>query len=182
MRKLTVRAIDVGQAGPNACSSPGYVYSVAVFPAAFSAARLVRDQAIGQVESDSPWWISTGSVTRSKKFTADMLRQLAHVIASLLSSPAGNAMRAVKCEAFSDPELARAVDERFQAPRRQALIDLLHRGVRRGEVRPGADCALVADVLPAMLAHRVILMREAIAESEITDIIEQIVLPLIEVR
>jgi AcrR family transcriptional regulator len=114
--------------------------------------------------------------------TADMLRQLAHVIAGLLSSPAGDAMRAVKCEAFSDPELARAVDERFQEPRRQALIELLRRGVRRGEVRPGADCALVADVLPAMLAHRVILMREAIAESEITEIIEQVVLPLIEVR
>jgi len=114
--------------------------------------------------------------------TADMLRQIAHTITGILTSPAGDAMRAVKCEAFSDPELARAVDERFQAPRRQALIELLRRGVERGEVRPGADCALIADVLPAVIAHRVILMREPVAESEISDIIERVMLPLVEVR
>src|SRR6478609_5483184 len=50
---------------------------VASLPAVFRAARVSRDQAIGQVESDSPWWISSGSVTRSKKFTAERFRQKA---------------------------------------------------------------------------------------------------------
>ena len=58
-------------------------------------------------------------------------------------------MRAIKCEAMSDPELARLVDERFQAPRRAALLSLLRRGVERGEVRPEAATQLVADVIPA---------------------------------
>ena len=53
------------------------------------------------------------------------------------------------------------IDERFQAPRRAAMLGLLRRGIERGEVRPGADIALVADVLPAVLAHRVILQRAA---------------------
>ena len=113
--------------------------------------------------------------------TIDALRQMARAIASIMSSPAGDAMRAVKCEAFSDPELARTVDERFQAPRRAALIALLQRGVERGEVRPEAATELVADVLPAMLAHRVILMRESVTEQDIMSIIDEIVIPLVSV-
>ncbi|MFN2518245.1 MAG: TetR/AcrR family transcriptional regulator [Jatrophihabitantaceae bacterium] len=114
--------------------------------------------------------------------TADALRQVARAITRILSSPAGAAMRAVKFEAATDPQLAREIDERFQAPRREALLALLRRGVERGEVRPEAVSPLVADVLPAVLMHRVILQRERINERDITAIIEQILIPLVEVR
>jgi AcrR family transcriptional regulator len=114
--------------------------------------------------------------------TADALRQVARAINGILSSPAGDAIRAVKCEAAADPELAREIDERFQAPRRAALLDLLRRGVERGEVRPAAVCQLVADVLPAVLTHRVLVQRERITERDIVAIIEQIIIPLVEVR
>jgi AcrR family transcriptional regulator len=114
--------------------------------------------------------------------TADALRAVARAISSVMSSPAGDVMRAIKCEALVHPELARAVDERFQAPRREFLLGLLRRGVERGEVRPGADTALVADVLPAVLTHRILLQREPITRQTITEIIEQILLPLVEPR
>ncbi|HEY7007393.1 MAG TPA: TetR/AcrR family transcriptional regulator [Jatrophihabitantaceae bacterium] len=111
--------------------------------------------------------------------TADALRGVARAISTVISSPAGDVMRAIKCEAATNPELARAIDDRFQAPRREFLVRLLRRGVERGEVRPGADTALVADVLPAVLTHRILLQREPITPKVITDIIEQIVLPLV---
>lgn len=114
--------------------------------------------------------------------TADALRQVARTITKMLTSPAGAAMRAVKLEATSDPELAREIDDRFQAPRRAAMLSLLQRGVERGEVRSEAVTPLVADVLPAVLMHRVILQRERINERDITAIIEQILIPLVEVR
>lgn len=114
--------------------------------------------------------------------TADALRMIAQAITQTLRSPAGDVMRAIKCEAVSDPELARAIDERFQAPRRAALLGLLERGVARGEVRPGADIPLVADVLPAVLTFRIILQREPISAEAVTEVIEQVLLPLIEPR
>jgi AcrR family transcriptional regulator len=114
--------------------------------------------------------------------TADALRQVARAINGILSSPAGDAIRSVKCEAAADPELAREIDERFQAPRRAALLELLQRGVERGEVRPEAVSPMVADVLPAVLTHRVLLQRERITERDIVAIIEQILIPLVEVR
>lgn len=114
--------------------------------------------------------------------TVDALYGVARAIATVITSPAGDAMRAIKCEALADPELARLIDDRFQAPRREAMIQLLKRGVERGEVRPGAATVLVADVLPAVLSHRVILQRERITEQHLRDIMEQVFIPLIEVR
>jgi AcrR family transcriptional regulator len=114
--------------------------------------------------------------------TAEALHSVARAIASVITSPAGDAMRAIKCEALSDPELARLIDDRFQAPRRAAMIGLLRRGAARGEVRPDAVTPLVADVLPAILSHRVILQREPLTEQDLTDIMQQVFIPLIEVR
>lgn len=114
--------------------------------------------------------------------TADALRGIASAISTLLDSPAGDVMRAVKCEAATDPELARAIDDQFQAPRRAAMLALLQRGVARGEVRADAATPLIADVLPAVLTHRIILQREPITAETITEIMEQVLLPLIEPR
>jgi AcrR family transcriptional regulator len=114
--------------------------------------------------------------------TVQALHNIARAIGSIITSPAGDAMRSIKCEAVSDPALAQLIDERFQAPRRAAMLALLQRGVQRGEVRPGADTELVADVVPAVLTHRVILQRQPLSERDITDIIEQIFIPLVEVR
>ena len=114
--------------------------------------------------------------------TVDALHQIAATITGILQSPAGNAMRAVKCEAYSDPELAQLIDERFQEPRRQSMLRLLQRGVERGEVRPEAVTPLVADVLPAVLSHRVILQREPVDSRAIAQIMEQVIIPLVEAR
>jgi AcrR family transcriptional regulator len=114
--------------------------------------------------------------------TVDALRLVAGKIAGIMHSPAGHVMRAIKCEALADPELARAIDERFQAPRRAAMLDLLQRGVERGEVRPDAVTPVVADVLPAILTFRIIMQREALTEAQIREIIDQVVIPVIEAR
>jgi len=114
--------------------------------------------------------------------TLDALHGVARAIASVLTSPAGDAMRAIKCEAMADPELARLIDDRFQAPRRAFLLGLLRRGVERGEVRPDAATPLVADVLPAVLTHRVIMQREPLRERDVEAIMKQVFIPLIEVR
>lgn len=114
--------------------------------------------------------------------TADALREVARAVAAVITSPAGDAMRAIKCEALADPELAKMIDDRFQAPRRAALVGLLKRGVARGEVRPEAATELVADVIPAVLSHRVIMLRESLSERDIAAIIAQVLIPLVEAR
>ena len=59
---------------------------------------------------------------------------------------------------------------------------LLERGVQRGEVRPEAASELLADVIPAVLTHRMMVQRERVTEADLTEIMDQIVVPLIEAR
>lgn len=142
--------------------------------------ELVMDALLAELPTPAECGIDTeieDSVT-----TVDALRTVARAIGAVITSPAGDAMRSIKCEAASDPELAKLIDERFQAPRRAALLQLLQRGVERGEVRPEAATQLVADVVPAILTHRVIMQREQLTEQDITDILEQVFIPLVEVR
>jgi AcrR family transcriptional regulator len=114
--------------------------------------------------------------------TEQALRLVAAAIVRIINSPAGDAMRAVKCEALADPQLAQTIDDRFQAPRRATLIALLERGIARGEVRPGAASDIVADVLPAMITHRLIMERATITEESIAEIFDEVLLPLIAAR
>jgi AcrR family transcriptional regulator len=114
--------------------------------------------------------------------TADALRNVARAMAGVMTSPAGVAMRAIKCEALVDPDLARVIDERFQAPRREALLSLLARGVARGEVRPDAVTTLIADVLPAVVTHRIVFQGETLTDQILMDIMDQVMVPLIAPR
>ena len=111
--------------------------------------------------------------------TADALRNVARAMAGVMSSPAGQAMRAIKCEALVDPELARVIDDRFQGPRRAALLGLLERGVARGEVRADAATPLIADVLPAVVTHRIVFQGETLSDQALMDIMDQVMLPLL---
>ncbi|HEY3630707.1 MAG TPA: TetR/AcrR family transcriptional regulator, partial [Jatrophihabitantaceae bacterium] len=108
-----------------------------------------------------------------------LVRMGAHICE--LSDEAAEAIRAIACEATRDPELAAAVDEKVQRPKRAAIIDLLQRGIGRGEVRPDAVCGLYADILPAMLTYRMVLNNQPMSEQEIVEIVDQAVMPLISV-
>ena len=111
--------------------------------------------------------------------TEEALRFVAHNIVQMINSPMGDAIRVLKCEAAVDPDLGRLIDQRFQKPRSDALLRLLERGVARGEVRPEAACALVAEVVPAMIAYRMVLQRRSIDETDLNRIIDEVLLPLI---
>lgn len=142
--------------------------------------HLVTDALLSQLPTPAQCGVSfSAEALPDSVTTADALRRIATNIAQVMASPAGDAMRAVKCEALADPDLARLVDERFQEPRRQAMLALLRRGVERGEVRPEAVTDLVADVLPAVLSFRVLMQRERITRRDVAAIIEQIIIPLV---
>lgn len=112
--------------------------------------------------------------------TRDLLvRMAAHICE--LSDEAAEAIRAIACEATRDPDLAAAVDEKVQRPKRAAIVELLRRGIDRGEVRPDAVCGLYADILPAMLTYRMVLNNEPVSEQEIVEIIDHALMPLIAV-
>lgn len=110
--------------------------------------------------------------------TRDLLVRLATQICQV-SDEAGEVIRAVACEATRDPDLAAAVEQKVHHPKHAAFVELLRRGVDRGEVRPEAACGVYADVLPAMLTYRMVLNNQRVTAREATEIVDRVVMPLI---
>jgi AcrR family transcriptional regulator len=110
--------------------------------------------------------------------TRDLLVTLATRICRI-SEEAGELIRAVACEATRDPDLAAAVEQQVHRPKHAALVELLRRGVDRGEVHPDALCDLYADVLPALLTYRMVLNNQPVTQHDAAEIIDRVVMPLI---
>lgn len=114
----------------------------------------------------------------SEATTRDLLVRLATRICDV-SNEAGEVIRAVACEATRDAGLAAAVEQKVHRPKHTAFVELLGRGVARGEVRPEAVCGVYADVLPAMLTYRMVLNNQQVSPSEAIEIVDNVVMPLI---
>jgi AcrR family transcriptional regulator len=113
--------------------------------------------------------------------TRDLLVRLATRICQI-SDEAAEIIRAVACEATRDPALAAAVEQKVYRPKHAAFVELLRRGVERGEVRPEAVRGVYAEALPAMLTYRTILNNQPVTASEAAEIVDCVVMPLISAR
>jgi AcrR family transcriptional regulator len=68
-------------------------------------------------------------------------------------------LRAIAAEAMRDPTVATRF-EHFTSGRRRPLIELLERAVARGELAPGTDAALLADLVYGLLWYHALEDRE----------------------
>lgn len=94
-----------------------------------------------------------------------MLDQLPAVLAATLPS------------LYRDPELQALFLERFVKPKSENLLVMLRRAQARGELGPDADLPTLAAILPAMNFHRVLIEGCAPDPSDITRVIERVLLP-----
>jgi hypothetical protein len=103
---------------------------------------------------------------------------------SAMYSPSGCALRAIL------DECDRTDAERFHGlimggvikPGKQLMADVVQRGIERGQVRPDAAGELVGDVVPAMMMYRHKVTGGGLAESDLAEVVDHIVLPLLEPR
>jgi AcrR family transcriptional regulator len=114
--------------------------------------------------------------------TRDALLTLARRISKLMTGLGGDAMRSIMGESLRDAAFCSTFECDFFDPRKQVLIQLLERGVRRGEVRPDAVSVLVPEVLAGTLIHRVVLRRKPISDAELVELIDGFVMPAISPR
>jgi Transcriptional regulator len=111
----------------------------------------------------------------------DELHELLDGMCAAVQSPAGCAMRALMGEL--DHEQAKVFASfamsRVMEPATQAVLQILRRGVERGDVRPGAADPLVADVAPALLLYCTKMHGGVLPEGFATRLVEQVLLPMV---
>ncbi|WP_256861083.1 TetR/AcrR family transcriptional regulator [Streptomyces tsukubensis] len=134
-------------------------------------AELVVDacKAGGVSEIDLP---DTGTL---RDDTIALLRQLS----AKMDSPFGSILRGLLAETTRDPEFAKLVRERVQTPGPTAVHSVLERAVERGEVEPHILGSRRATVATDLLRNQFLLYGNPIDDATITDIVDDVYLPLV---
>lgn len=95
------------------------------------------------------------------------------LIRLLEDTTSGSLVRALVAQALSDPELARAIRERWLAPPRAAVAEILRQGHRRGELRPDIDDEAAIEQLFAPVYRRLIFGYAPLTESLAEQLVHQ---------
>jgi len=108
--------------------------------------------------------------------TRDVLLILVRQVAELMGGRGGSAMRSIMSESLRDSQFCNTFLCDFFEPRKQALVALLERGVRRGEVRSAARSTLIPQMLAGTLMHRILVCGEPMSEPELIEFVDEFIM------
>lgn len=111
--------------------------------------------------------------------TREALLDLMVRVGGLMAGPEGDVMRSVMGESLRDEQFSGSFECDFYDPRKKALLQLLERGVRRGEVRPGAVDDVVVEMIAGALIHRILIRRRRPERRDYEHILDAFVMPAI---
>jgi AcrR family transcriptional regulator len=100
-------------------------------------------------------------------------------IAKHMNSQAGTAVRACMSDLKSNVELAAAVRDQLVVPRKLVIVDILRRGVERGEVREDAITDRVVEAGPMLLYAERTQHGVALRDATVVGIVDEILMPLL---
>lgn len=111
----------------------------------------------------------------------DDLVYLYNQMRTIMQSPAGCALRAIMDEI--EHEHARVffklIQQKVLEPGRRISVEVLRRGVERGEVRADADIELLADVGPAMMMYRAKVSSGEVSADYPACLVDQVLMPML---
>ncbi|MFI9161146.1 TetR-like C-terminal domain-containing protein [Kitasatospora aureofaciens] len=109
------------------------------------------------------------------------LLHLIELFTDAICSRSGAALHALmaelsqqQAEVFKDFIVRRVI-----GPTKDTILDILRRGIARGEVRPDAVSPLVADVVPAMLMFQVKLFDGGLAPDFAVRLVDDVLIPMV---
>ena len=134
-------------------------------------AALLRDTLVPLAMSAIPHE-DTGS------YRGDMLAIL-HGWAAFFTSPAGVIGPAIVGAMPHDAELAEAFRDGVIRWRKQAMAEVLDRGIARGEVRPDVPIEVARELGQAILWHRFLVTGDPITPELIEHIVDHLLIPYV---
>jgi AcrR family transcriptional regulator len=108
----------------------------------------------------------------------DQLLYLLSDMTATLSGPEGALARHVMSVLHTSDKMRAALMERLVQPRQAILLEALAAAARRGEVRPEAVTATVAQVGPSLLLYRFFVFG-AVSFSDAVAVVDEVLLPLL---
>lgn len=90
------------------------------------------------------------------------------------SSSAEQLLAGLVDEMARDPELAETVRTGIVAPRRKVIFAALERGIEGGEIRPGVDVEIIADLLAGPVVIRRLLTGRPVTARFIREVVDMV--------
>jgi AcrR family transcriptional regulator len=111
----------------------------------------------------------------------DDLLDLVTRMRDAMYSQGGQALRSVldECEQDAAPRFHTLILQHVVEPGRRRILDVVRRGIERGEVRSDATGGIIADVVPALMMYRAKLGGREITRQDLVEVVDQVMLPLL---
>nr|WP_263385989.1 TetR-like C-terminal domain-containing protein [Granulicella arctica] len=119
------------------------------------------------VERVDPGTLFTPSVS----FTESIRLQM-RTMAKAFRGKDGALIRALLAEAQFDPELAKALHDRWTMPRRKMAVEYFRRGMEQGLIRADIDPDAMIDLLYAPLYYRLQMGTGPLSDAYVDEIFE----------
>ncbi|MDX3538165.1 TetR/AcrR family transcriptional regulator [Streptomyces sp. MB09-01] len=99
----------------------------------------------------------------------------------VMHSRAGQALRSVlhECDHKHAERFHGVIWSGLHEPAQRLIRELVLRGIARGDVRPDATGPFVVDVIPAMLMYRAKVCGSEWGDTEIAELIDEVMVPLL---
>lgn len=100
-------------------------------------------------------------------------------IADELEGPSGQAARGLIAEVVRNPELIHVISSQLVDPLEPVMMEVLRRGVVRGEVRPTALAPRITSVGTDLLMMHFLIRGTPITDETLTEITDKVLIPLV---
>jgi AcrR family transcriptional regulator len=100
----------------------------------------------------------------------------------VLKSPDGALISELLSAAQVDAELGRLLPNTIREQQDLSIVQVLNRGIERGEISPAADIELLLEIMPAIFAYRIFTTRQNVNQKFIEQLVDQIILPVLQLR
>ncbi|TDU75564.1 TetR/AcrR family transcriptional regulator [Streptomyces sp. KS 21] len=121
-----------------------------------------------------------GGIADHGSIRGDLVR-LCVRMREVMESRAGQALRAVlhECDHAHAGRFHDVIRAGLHEPAHRLIMELVQRGIERGDVRPDATGPFVADVIPAMMMYGAKVCGSEWADPDIEEMIDQVMVPLL---
>jgi AcrR family transcriptional regulator len=99
--------------------------------------------------------------------------------AAVLTGPGSRVIQAIVAAMAQDPDFAAAFREGVIGWRKKEMVDLLTRGIARGDVRPDVPVEIARELGQGFLWHRFLITGDPIDDEVVVRIVDEVLVPFV---
>lgn len=110
----------------------------------------------------------------------DDLVELLLAKVKVLKGPDGAVIASIMTASKVDPELGKAIPNSIRDSEIHMHEDILERAIKRGEISPGANLELLAEITPTIMTYRIFMSQQSVSRKFIEQLVDDVLIPSVQ--